>query len=736
MGDSIRTPFPFEIKDITNIKDLPYKFKFVSVSGIEVTQGIQSYHASQHLTDPADRQPDNAVGLVRDKPAWVRVYVSSLFFNGAVLRGQLKLERSVGWKAIYLPVTTLVPQSPGTVTTAFDSYAAERGTLGTTLNFIIPAAEMYGNLRLTAEIWYNGGSAAAPEDRQSVTVNVNLRQTLALRGVMIGYTGTNAAGTMNLNLAAPTVADLASTAAWSMTTMPVDAQGQFSSAGTLNWTTPLTGVATNPGGCSPQWLALNAAIAGVRTTDGNRTDVIYYGLLPNGIPIANVGGCASSGVTSGGIGAGVTMAHEVGHACGLPHAPCGTPGDPAYPAYEPYDAAGVPNASLGDYGLDINNGNLRTPGQKDLMSYCSGDWFSIYNYQKLFDNARLNPVWRTIWFHIPELVDPYLWPWEYIPDPYPEWLPHDWKQMITEPLISVIAIIGPQDEVQIHSVMRLETSSRLDGAVRSDRLALQLVGKNGGVVAEVPLMRLPSEGCSGGCGCDAGDNDKGPYIAQGLLPDREPGQALRIISRDAGDKEPREIWSRQAPKSPPQIGDVWVDLDGEAGQAKWGVDRDAEDPLTFTLLFSKDDGRSWNSLASGLTEQSVQFDASHIPAGELLFRVLAHDGFFTAKADARPVKMPDRAPGLAILHPTPGAMIAEGVPLRLWAAVDLRTGQRVDPVACDWMLDGEPAGKGPDCYVTAPKPGRHSAVISVKTRAGYAEAKVEFETFDDGAGPN
>ena len=737
MGDIYRDHFPININDLLSLQDRPYKFKFVSVSGIEVTQAIQSYHAAEHLTDPADRQPDNAVPLVRDKPAWVRVYVSSLFQSGTVLRGQLKLERSMGWLPAYAPVATLAPQWPGTVTTANDSYAAERGTLGTTLNFIIPATEMYGNLRLTAEIWYDAGSAAAPEDTRTLSVSANLRQTLALRGVLIGYTGLNAAGTMNLNLTAPTVADLASTAAWTLTTMPVSAQGQFSSAGTLNWTTPLTGVATAPGGCSLQWLALNAAIAGVRTTDGNRTDVIYYGLLPNGIPIANVGGCASSGVTSGSIGGGVTMAHEVGHACGLGHAPCGTPGDLAYPAFEPYDAAGVPNASLGDYGLDINNGTLRNPGQKDLMSYCGGDWFSIYNYGKLFDNARLNPVWRRIRIDIPDLVDPYLWPWEYIPDPYPEWLPHDWNRMITEPLISIIAVIGPQDQVQVHSVMRLDTSARLDGAVRSDKYMVQLIGQNGEVVTEAPLMRLPSEGCGGGggCGCDGhGDNDKGPFVAQALLPDREPGQALRIISRGADDSEPREIWSRRAPKVPPKIGNVSVDLDGDAGQAKWEVDQYGDDPLTFSLLFSKDDGRSWNSLASGLTEAVVQFDASHLPAGELMFRVMAHDGFFSTRADSRGLKMPERAPGLTILHPTPGAMIAQGTPMRLWAAVDLRNGQSIEPEACQWVLDDEQAGIGPDCFVTAPKAGRHSAMITVKTRAGYAEARVEFETFDDAAG--
>jgi hypothetical protein len=60
------------------------------ISGIEVTQAVQFFQADQHLTDPADRQADNTVRLVSGKPAWVRVYVGSLF-GGAQVTGSLKI---------------------------------------------------------------------------------------------------------------------------------------------------------------------------------------------------------------------------------------------------------------------------------------------------------------------------------------------------------------------------------------------------------------------------------------------------------------------------------------------------------------------------------------------------------------------------------------------------------------------------------------------------------------------
>lgn len=731
MGNSPHDILSLLTESLISASDLKVKYFYTSISDMEVTQAIQYKDAARHLTDPTDRQPENSVPLVRSKPAWVRVYVTSFSVGPEILRGRLKLYRSNGWLPVYAQVGTLAPQSPGVVTTASDSYAVERSTLGATLNFIIPADMMYGNLRLTAEIWRDSDPSAKVIDTHEISVSANLSQTLAIRGVMIGYNGPNATGTGNLSLAAPTLANLAATAAWSLTTMPVKSQGQFSSAGTINWATPLTGMALSPGGCSQQWLDLNAAIAQVRTNDGNRTDVIYYGLLPTGIPIANVGGCASSGVTSGRNGRGVTMAHEVGHACGLPHAPCGTPGDPNYPAYEPYDPVGTPMASLGEYGLDINNGTIRQPAAKDLMSYCGGDWFSLYNYIRLYDNNRLNPVRHRVGPSIPELVDPYLWPWEYLIDPTPP----DWNPVVIESLVSVIAIVGPGDRVDVKSVTRLETSSRIDGAVVASGYALQMIGNDDAPVAEVPLMRLPSQGCGFGGDCDCGGgatDERGPFLAQGFLPNREQGAALRIVRLEDDAREPREIWIRKASREPPRIADFGVELDGETGRAKWKVEGRGKVPLDFSIQFSKDAGRSWNSLAAGVTGKELAFDTSHLPAGKLIFRLMAHNGFHSASAEAKPVEMPERVPGLAILHPAPGSLIPAGVPLRLWASVDLRNGQPVAPKTCRWTLDGKKADTGPDIFVTAPKPGRHTAAVVVKTRAGTARATLEFETYADG----
>ena len=48
------------------------------IHGVEVTQAVQYYDSERHLTDAADRQPDNSVTLIAGKPAWVRVYVRAV----------------------------------------------------------------------------------------------------------------------------------------------------------------------------------------------------------------------------------------------------------------------------------------------------------------------------------------------------------------------------------------------------------------------------------------------------------------------------------------------------------------------------------------------------------------------------------------------------------------------------------------------------------------------------------
>lgn len=143
------------------------------------------------------------------------------------------------------------------------------------------------------------------------------------------------------------------------------------------------------------WSALLAELYAVRARDNPPDSTYYYGLvqpteayrnyrgrvagvasLPAPADVANRGGV--------GLGHGVPfttniLVHELGHAMGRRHAPCGDVEgvDPEFPV-------GNLGASIGSWGYDSTVGGMRNPrSYKDFMSYCQPVWVSDYTFGKL-----------------------------------------------------------------------------------------------------------------------------------------------------------------------------------------------------------------------------------------------------------------------------------------------------------------------------------------------------------------
>ena len=126
----------------------------LTIDGLEITQAIQYYRADQHLTDAANRGPDNSLQLVANKRAWVRAYLRSgqdpAFDNGLLTNvdGTMQVERRVN--GIWSVVTNIASDNgPITAVDAFGSYNAERRDINASLNFVVPANVMTGLLRFT-----------------------------------------------------------------------------------------------------------------------------------------------------------------------------------------------------------------------------------------------------------------------------------------------------------------------------------------------------------------------------------------------------------------------------------------------------------------------------------------------------------------------------------------------------------------------------------------------------------
>lgn len=152
------------------------------------------------------------------------------------------------------------------------------------------------------------------------------------------------------------------------------------------------------------WGTALQTIASLRQNDGAAADQYYVGMFE---PASSFGAFCGGGCVAGlsmlaqqpsdsysrvsvalgytGDEFGYTMAHEVGHAHGRSHAPCGGAQgvDPSFP---------YSNGGIGVYGYQLVQKFIisptANPAPKDLMGYCSPDWISDYTYEALFTRIK------------------------------------------------------------------------------------------------------------------------------------------------------------------------------------------------------------------------------------------------------------------------------------------------------------------------------------------------------------
>jgi hypothetical protein len=130
---------------------------------------------------------------------------------------------------LWSPVSALSPAGTGVVSASTTkSYGQERSSANETVNFVIPAADFHGMLRLKVRL--RNPSTGTEYDSHTLVVDASLRQTLRLRAILVSYTGPSTAATTSpppptITLAAPTLNDARATAARALLMMPVQSTG-------------------------------------------------------------------------------------------------------------------------------------------------------------------------------------------------------------------------------------------------------------------------------------------------------------------------------------------------------------------------------------------------------------------------------------------------------------------------------------------------------------------------------
>jgi peptidase M66-like protein len=153
------------------------------------------------------------------------------------------------------------------------------------------------------------------------------------------------------------------------------------------------------------WQTILGEIQALRVAEGSPRN--YFGIVKTSytsgiVGISYIGAGASLGYD--GSTAIEIISHELGHAWGRSHAPCGINGstDPNYP---------YPAGNIGVYGLDVSTTTLYPPASAEVMSYCHPQWISDYTYTGVYNwraghpsapdfvHADLEPC-IIVWGHI------------------------------------------------------------------------------------------------------------------------------------------------------------------------------------------------------------------------------------------------------------------------------------------------------------------------------------------------
>ncbi len=265
---------------------------------------------------------------------------------------------------------------------------------GSTFNMFIPPEQMVSGMDYSIAIFDDGGDQCAPQggggarfpttgliDMDVDSIGGNMKVVL----VPVRY---NADGSGRLPDTSQAQLDRYRALVYGQ--FPLPGLELSVRAQPMDWNNTL---ARNGGG----WSALLQQILNLRQQDNAPSDVYYYGIFE---PAASRGafcngGCvgglgpvpgANDTYSRGAIGLGFTgnssaeiAAHELGHALGRRHAPCGN----VQTSDQNFPYAG---GSIGVWGFDITDNSLKSPTQiSDLMGYCDPTWISDYTYRAIFN---------------------------------------------------------------------------------------------------------------------------------------------------------------------------------------------------------------------------------------------------------------------------------------------------------------------------------------------------------------
>jgi len=662
----------------------------LTISHIEVTQ------ATQTIT--------NSVPLIAGKPTFVRVYVSCA--PGDQLPGVVMLRDEGPAGALG---TSLAPFGGYIPTACSESLAAQRADLRKTFNFVLPNEWATGTITLRAEV--GGVSRSDPftfvPGKKLRIAWVSMPYLPPQPSPSHGPTPTPVALFPDQNKAAQGIAGL-------LAFYPV-AHGDVTYVFQPGFEQKTTEVFTCTEDYCPadfQYLTTLNDFWNRMSREGQWVEGVapdrLYGWVPK-IAQGNLCGIADAiwadqsriGRVAAGIDScgGETLAHELGHILsdqGLRHTDnrpsaqdpncVAKPAGPApdYPVYP-----NLPLGSIGEWGMQIGEKDfsLLDPAQTyDFMSYCSPEWISPFNYNKLHQGFQ--PTATAVVARAAAAPQ---------------------RQFLASGIVfspAMTATLNP---------LFVITSTVPPDPDQGGAYCLELRGESN-TTLDSRCFGL------GFTNPETGDSI-GTQGFSTVLPYPDGTQAVMLTHNGA------EIAQVSASPGVPQVtltypngGEIWQPTGTYS--ITWTADDTDNDMLHYALSFSTDNGVSWNPLVLETTETEWVVDASRFPgSSNARIRIEASDGFNTGVdvSDTSFSIMP-KGPETFILTPQENITITLGTPLWLQGyAYDLEDGT-LDDADLGWSSNRDGVlGTGGQVLANL-SPGQHTVTFTATDSDSNAAA--------------
>lgn len=598
------------------------------LDAIEVTQAIQSR--------------DNDVVLIQGKKTFVRVHAR---FPQSENKGQLPLVATLrGTATVDIGNGNVVetelspalsPVNPGGY--AFISSQPDRDQLNDSFLFELPADwTEFAKLRLTAQIDPNGAlnDPVLSNNSGSVVVNFATAYPLRLRLYDFRYEfGGGVVGVPELHFdrieswlrRAYPIADL----------IVERKQHLYSTYGL------------------PEAKYVNMELATLRAIDlvkGADPKRVYYGVVSDsggfmrGLASGNYIASGPAGVPGPGNWSWDTddsyadwyAGHEIGHTRGRGHANyCGAKGGPNFPN----TSGGIspsPDDPNGHFGFDITTRQIYGASNwYDVMTYCDNQWISEFTYEGIYN------------FLAVETLGPFR---------------NGATEQTTGDHLIITALADLDGGAATLETVMVQTGVDSQPEPQDSEWSIALLTAGGALLAEYPFTpELPS---------DTEDDPNPQLLISEIVPWVEGTAHVQLRHGE------QVLDQRSAVGSVPTVSIQPPDLTATTATFQWTAADADGDPLTFTLLYSADNGTMWQSLATGLTESRYSINQGDLPGGpESRIRVLANDGFLTGEATSAPFTMASSAPNVTILSPTAGSTMYVAQPVTLaGSATDVEDG--------------------------------------------------------------